>query len=742
MSFGGADGIPVIWKLQIQGAEDVKKKLADINDQFSRGETSAIDAAKGYREAHKEMRTLNTVQTANKEIFLASHPALLAYTRAMSTFSSAANTALSITNAINLATIVAQGTDQAVLDDKQKLAQAQIDYASTMRDFPNDLGRIADAYSKVQLAENQLAIDQRKAAIQMVQNWITVASSVVLVGGQIGQLIAQKDNIAANISQMFKNPTVAAAGLATGVVAVAIAALALASVIGDQVNPAFTKFRKDLETEFGNNWITDYILAPLLAIPVAFDQATGGSAQSWDDFVKDATTNWINFANWVITGVNDINTALRSLNIPGIGGANVPLIKTLAEQKQGAAADATNQFLLTGKMPGVTTSSTSRDPVAEMNDKLAQQIAQTKKNLESMLLNNTSLDSNSQVIKDGVDTSTKLTNTLSETNPILDNVFRSSDSLTTAINALTPSVMAQSKIMQDSITQQTGAANLMKDAVQTGISTQTTSLADLQDKLAQAQKTLDAASSAHAAEINANGSPLTASDFPDIISAMHNVQDIQSQIDQTKAQVAALQSKSQVLDNATSGLLPILSAMGLSPDTGIGSVISGALGGAAGIGGAGITADQLAEFVNTHDYGVFTKAAIGDSFPNGSTGGHGNGPTDQQQIDALANSLAKDLGVDLASHPYLVQQAHDTLLKGKVIKSATGFSGMVSSPTMFMAGEAGLENVNIRPLGRSSSNGQGTTNIFIQPAGSILAQRDLFKMFDDYFKGRLKSNGF
>jgi hypothetical protein len=36
-------------------------------------------------------------------------------------------------------------------------------------------------------------------------------------------------------------------------------------------------------------------------------------------------------------------------------------------------------------------------------------------------------------------------------------------------------------------------------------------------------------------------------------------------------------------------------------------------------------------------------------------------------------------------------------------KSGNGFSGMVNSPTMFMAGEAGAEHVNISPHGNKSS---------------------------------------
>ena len=45
--------------------------------------------------------------------------------------------------------------------------------------------------------------------------------------------------------------------------------------------------------------------------------------------------------------------------------------------------------------------------------------------------------------------------------------------------------------------------------------------------------------------------------------------------------------------------------------------------------------------------------------------------------------------------------------------AANGFSGMVNSPTMFMAGEAGAEHVNISPHGNKSSGGTPVVNINI-----------------------------
>ena len=50
-------------------------------------------------------------------------------------------------------------------------------------------------------------------------------------------------------------------------------------------------------------------------------------------------------------------------------------------------------------------------------------------------------------------------------------------------------------------------------------------------------------------------------------------------------------------------------------------------------------------------------------------------------------------------------------MTGGIITAADGFNGMVNSPTMFMAGEAGAEHVTVTPSGGSNGSGGITVNI-------------------------------
>ena len=74
------------------------------------------------------------------------------------------------------------------------------------------------------------------------------------------------------------------------------------------------------------------------------------------------------------------------------------------------------------------------------------------------------------------------------------------------------------------------------------------------------------------------------------------------------------------------------------------------------------------------------------------------------------------------------------------IKAATGFDGMVNRPTMFLAGEAGPEQVSITPNGGGRSGGGNT--LIINVGGSVVTERKLAQIVDQYQKQNLKSRGF
>ena len=74
-----------------------------------------------------------------------------------------------------------------------------------------------------------------------------------------------------------------------------------------------------------------------------------------------------------------------------------------------------------------------------------------------------------------------------------------------------------------------------------------------------------------------------------------------------------------------------------------------------------------------------------------------------------------------------------------LIKAATGFNGQVNRPTVFLAGEAGPEQVSISPNGGSSGGG---ITVVVNVQGSILTERELFRRVDENLKNELKKRNF
>lgn len=73
-----------------------------------------------------------------------------------------------------------------------------------------------------------------------------------------------------------------------------------------------------------------------------------------------------------------------------------------------------------------------------------------------------------------------------------------------------------------------------------------------------------------------------------------------------------------------------------------------------------------------------------------------------------------------------------------MIAAAKGFNGMVTQPTMFLAGEAGPEQVTISP----NRQGSGGNTIIVNVAGSVVTEKKIAYMVDQYQKQNLKSRGF
>lgn len=117
--------IPLIWKAEIYGAEDVRAKLAEIREQYKKGDIGIQEYTQKQTYLARQLRQTNMSLGMQKSIFLAMHPALNKLTQAMSVFGSISRSALSIMNALNLATIAQTGFEGRIFDLKMDLIESE-----------------------------------------------------------------------------------------------------------------------------------------------------------------------------------------------------------------------------------------------------------------------------------------------------------------------------------------------------------------------------------------------------------------------------------------------------------------------------------------------------------------------------------------------------------------------------------------------------------------------------------------
>jgi len=124
-----------------------------------------------------------------RQILLASHPALQTYTRAMSVFGHVASTALSVMNALNIASLNNNTASQGLRDAELELIEARKELARL--DEAGLGGTIQWELQKQKVEELTRAVEEHKKAvvdaarqtkITMITAWVNIAASV---GGQI-----------------------------------------------------------------------------------------------------------------------------------------------------------------------------------------------------------------------------------------------------------------------------------------------------------------------------------------------------------------------------------------------------------------------------------------------------------------------------------------------------------------------------------------------------------------------------
>lgn len=193
--------IPLAYKLQIFGAENVKKKLQEIDEQMERGTLSKEDAVKEYKQLGRQSRDVTNSWRVERNILLATHPALNKLTRGMSLVSSISRSALAIGNSLNLMWLRQGQGSSALAILNHELAEATRDFNRAVDE--GDLEAQADA-------QERMAIAMAKIKEEASGDWGTILTDALTITSGIASAVST------SFLALTKNPKIISALFTAG----------------------------------------------------------------------------------------------------------------------------------------------------------------------------------------------------------------------------------------------------------------------------------------------------------------------------------------------------------------------------------------------------------------------------------------------------------------------------------------------------------------------------------------------
>ena len=741
-----SSGPGIVYKFSQQGIEDLTSKIKDLHQQFADGQITYKQYHSSIKEATSQGRAATSEFNEMKGAIAAANPNLLEFTRTMSLFGGVANTVLSVTNAINLAQMASSGIDTQVAQNKAQVAMLTNQVTMAQAAYGEGDARVTTLENALSAAKNEGIYLSQQQARESVTTAATLVASAISIVGSISNTIVGFKALQASMNPIYAEQfgvamTAAGDAMMTIVapIAVVIAAIEGINYAFGLLVPQFGSDTKAIAAEIQQNWNVDSMTAFLLA---PFVQTYAGIV----DFADESYNQLVGMYNMIINNI--IN----------------PLIGTW----DNTIGKITGQIGTVGNAAGID--------MSNMNNKILASIG-LGPHAAASSGGNPNADAINQMMVGSPTTSTAALNTLQQNTLYSGIISQGQQAANQYLNSILATGQAANQVAQNILQSQnanTQAVNAAKAAQQAISDNANSKIADLKAQVTQllTQPQTQTVTQMYTPESLGSGDVLNfGTPTPESVQVPS---DAANQVAALHKQIASLQQTATdasnqvaVLDNATSGLDATLSSIGLSSQNGIGSIIAGALGGAAGVGGAGINATQLAQFAATGNYGVFTQAANQDFASQSGT------PTHQQQIDALLKSwsgmglssytaadAAKALGyvttpVSLGSqnvgsgafgglpgqygNPSSSKSVFDS---STAIFAAAGFEGVVSGATKFVAGESGPEQVSITPLNSGRKSGATIINVTHNNAGTLLSENNHKDFIMKTVKEALKQGGF
>jgi uncharacterized membrane protein len=276
--------VQLAWKLSISGADEVKASLAQLHEQFNKGEISLDEYTKGLRNASSNARTLAGESQMNTRIWLAQHPAINQLSRTMSGFNRVLSATVQAMTLMNTATLVMRSSNGEMIDLQNQLAEAERNYNKELdpekkESYARQIASIKDNMSRL---NEQMSQDKIQGYFSLATGIGSIAASALIAAPSLASLAGSAAGSAAVMIPAFGGISIAAGPLILIIAAIAAVVLLLI-MYWPQLTEAFKGFIEWAQK--GIDWLGS-VFAPM------FEGIWKEAGQFVDAFVNGAIATW------------------------------------------------------------------------------------------------------------------------------------------------------------------------------------------------------------------------------------------------------------------------------------------------------------------------------------------------------------------------------------------------------------------------------------------------------------------
>jgi len=400
-------------KASINGTQQVVSELQRLRQEYNAGRIGIDEYTSKARPLQRQISNVSNSFNQQRQILLATHPALQTFTRGMSTFAHVASTALSVINALNIANLNTNVQLQTLQDSELELLEARKDLARLTAEGLGE-GDILWDIQKQKVDELTKAVERNKKAVEDAarQNVITMVTAWVNIAASVGTQIV---SIITMIKVMEAQGKLSALSMRTAFSMVFLPLLIiLAGVYAEArvFESLFPKVFKNLQEQIKANWGID---DPTGMIAVAVGAYLGWVAMFNE--LKLATNATVEFI-WDAFRELIKNLSFGVIQLPGIHITGVGSTQdVIAKEKQRVGFKPNEGFNAAGEwVGGGVTNNESLELEVELkalrnqleedlsvaesrNELMEEQRAQLQKEIDQQLkLANTNLNLSNDVI--------------------------------------------------------------------------------------------------------------------------------------------------------------------------------------------------------------------------------------------------------------------------------------------------------------------------------------------------------